>query len=96
MICLRKGFTDDAIRIFKGILEKGDQGHLGAKYEAAAHYNLGQSYRRKEMEPQAMAEFNAVLDTWPSSEYARRSRAILAHSREMESPGDEENPVDNP
>ena len=73
VLCLQRGFTDDAIRVFKHILEEGAQGHLGAKYESAAHYNLGEAYLRKDMEAQATVEFNAVLDTWPASEYARRA-----------------------
>jgi hypothetical protein len=97
VLCLHKGFPDDAIRIFKGVLEKTGQGRLGAKYVAAAHYNLGQAYRRKQMEAQAIAEFNAVLDTWPASEYARRARSILAHSRGEDIPaGEEEDSADKP
>ena len=88
-LSLQKGRTDEAIRVFKDVLESGSQGHLGAKYEAAAHYNLGQAYRRKDMETQAIAEFNAVLETWPASEYARRARSILAHSRHNIKPTDE-------
>jgi tetratricopeptide (TPR) repeat protein len=96
-LCLQKGDLDQAIGIFKGILEKASQEHLGAKYEAAVHYNLGQAYRRKGMEAQALAEFNAVLDTWPGSEYARRSRSILAHSRSNMNLSDaEEEIVDKP
>ena len=87
-LSLQKGHTDEAIRVFKDILEKADQDHLGLKYEAAAHYNLGRAYRRKDLEAQAIAEFNAVLDTWPASEYARRASSILAHSRHTIKPTD--------
>jgi tetratricopeptide (TPR) repeat protein len=90
VICLRKGFPDEAIRVFKDVLEQAGQGRLGVKYRAAAHYNLGQAYRRKQMEAQAIAEFNAVLDTWPASEYARRARSILAHNRDENMPASEE------
>ncbi len=97
VLCLQRGFTDDAIRVFKDILEKAAQGRLGAKYESAAHYNLGQAYRRKDMEAQAIAEFNAVLDTWPASEYARRASSILAHSRHKDKPtGKEEDTAEKP
>jgi len=87
-LCLQKGAIDEAIRVFKSILENASQDRLGAKYEAAAHYNLGQAYRRKDMEAQAIVEFNAVLDTWPASEYARRASSILAHSSHKIKPTD--------
>jgi tetratricopeptide (TPR) repeat protein len=96
-LCMQKGHLDEAIGIFKGILEKASPEHLGAKYEAAVHYNLGQAYRRKDLEAQAIAEFNAVLDTWPASEYAHRASSILAHSRHKINPSDaEEDTPDKP
>lgn len=96
-LCLQKGFIDEAIHIFKGILEKASQDRLGVKYEAATHYNLGQAYRRKDLEAQAIAEFNAVLDTWPASEYAHHASSILAHSRHRINPTDpEEDTPDKP
>jgi tetratricopeptide (TPR) repeat protein len=96
-LCLQQGFFDEAIRMLKGILENASRDHLGAKYEAAAHYNLGVAYRRKGQETQAIVEFNAVLDTWPASEFARRSRSILAHSRHKDNPTDsDEDTSDKP
>jgi len=80
-LCLQKGDLDGSIEAFKAILEMTDQGHLGAKYEAAAHFNLGQAYRRKDLEAQAIVEFNNVLETWPASEYAHHAANMLAHSR---------------
>jgi tetratricopeptide (TPR) repeat protein len=49
-LCLQQGALDEAIHTFKSILEKAGQGYLGVKHEAAAHYNLGHAYRRKDME----------------------------------------------
>jgi tetratricopeptide (TPR) repeat protein len=96
-LCLQKGLLDEAIGVFKSILEETNQGHLGAKYESAAHYNLGQAYRRKNLEAQAIAEFNTVLDTWPASEYAHHAAKILAHSRQKIKPSDvEEDTPDKP
>jgi tetratricopeptide (TPR) repeat protein len=83
---LQQGALDDAIALFKDILQEADQGHLGVKYEAATHYNLGVAYRRKKMDAQATLEFNAVLDTWPVSEYARRAQAALEHGRHKDKP----------
>jgi tetratricopeptide (TPR) repeat protein len=74
---LQRGELDGAISIFKDILEEVKRGHLGVKNEAATHYNLGVAYLRKNMETQATVEFNAVLDTWPASEFANRAAKAL-------------------
>ena len=79
--CLQRNALDEAITILKGVLQKARLGYLGVKYESAAHYNLGVAYRRKNMEAQATTEFNAVLDTWPASVYARRAEIALAQKR---------------
>ena len=84
--CLQRNTLDQAISIFKSVLEKAGQGYLGVKYESAAHYNLGVAYRRKNMEAQAIAEFNAVLDTWPASVYARRAEMALAQGHHKDKP----------
>ncbi len=63
--------------MFEGVLQECGKGHLGLKYEAACHYNLGVTYRRKQSEARATAEFNKVLEVWPVSEYARRAQAAL-------------------
>ncbi len=76
--CLQQGRHDEAIANFQDILESADRGYLGVKYEAAVHYNLGVAYRRKELETQAVREFNAAIDTWPASEYARQAEIALA------------------
>lgn len=78
---LAAGALDEAIVIFRDVLQKAGQGYLGVKYEAATHYNLAVAYRRKGVEAQAVAEFNAVLDTWPTSVYARGARAALEQTR---------------
>ena len=83
---LQRNALDQAISIFKFVLEKTGQGYLGVKYESAAHYNLGVAYRRKNMEAQAIAEFNAVLDTWPASVYARQADIALAQGRHKDKP----------
>ena len=84
--CLQRNALDEAIAIFQDVLQKVGQGYLGIKYEAAAHYNLGVAYRRKKMDAQATLEFNAVLDTWPASVYARRAEMALEQSRRKEKP----------
>jgi tetratricopeptide (TPR) repeat protein len=81
---LQRNALDEAITIFQDVLQKVGQGYLGVKHEAAAHYNLGVAYRRKKLEAQAIAEFNAVLDTWPTSVYARRAEMALEQGRHKE------------
>jgi len=83
---LQQGANDPAIAIFKDALQKAGQGYLGLKYEAATHYNLAVAYRRKGLDAQATIEFNAVLDTWPVSEYARRAKAALEQGRHKSTP----------
>ena len=84
--CLQRKLLDEAITIFKSVLNQAGQGYLGIKYESAAHYNLGVAYRRKNMEAQAITEFNAVLDTWPASVYARHAQMALESSRHKDKP----------
>ena len=84
--CLQRKSLDEAITIFKSVLDQTGQGYLGVKYESAAHYNLGVAYRRKNLEVQAIAEFNAVLDTWPASVYARHAQIALEQSRHKDKP----------
>lgn len=87
VVCLQRGALDQAIAIFQEILQRAGQGHLGARYEAATHYNLGLAYRRKHLDAQATMEFNAVLEAWPFSEYARHAAAALEQKRHKNVPG---------
>ena len=83
---LQQHKLDEAIAIFDEVLEQGGQGYLGVKYEAAAHYNLGVAYLRKNMDAKASIAFNAVVDTWPASEYARRAEVALEKHRRKKTP----------
>jgi tetratricopeptide (TPR) repeat protein len=74
---LQQGDPDTAIRMLEEILKEADSGRVGVKQEAAAHYNLGVAYLRKNMEPRAKVEFNKVLENWPASIYARHARTAL-------------------
>jgi len=77
---------DEAIAVFDNILEQAGHGYLGVKYEAATHYNLGVAYLRKNMDARASIAFNAVIDTWPASEYARRAEVALEKHRRKNNP----------
>lgn len=83
---LQQKKLDEAIAIFDDVLEQTEQGYLGVKYEAAAHYNLGVAYLRKNMDARASIAFNAVIDTWPASEYARRAEVALEKHRRKNTP----------
>ncbi len=82
---LQQGNLDTAIAMYRDVLDKAE-GHLGIKHEAAAHYNLGVAYLRKGMDAPATVEFNAVVDTWPASPYARRAEAVLEKRRRKNVP----------
>jgi tetratricopeptide (TPR) repeat protein len=78
---LQRQELDEAIAAFREVIEQAKTGYLGVKYEAAARYNLGVAYLRKNMVADATIAFNAVVDTWPASEYARRAETALEKQR---------------
>ncbi|MDI6770169.1 MAG: hypothetical protein QMD04_10910 [Anaerolineales bacterium] len=84
VMSMQQGAIDNAIAALTGILQKAGEGFLGLRHEAAAHYNLGAAYRRKGLEAQAIREFNATMDTWPASPYARRAEDALKQGRQKE------------
>ena len=79
---LQQGALAEAIAAFKEVLQQAGAGHLGIKYEAAAHYNLGLAYRRNDQELLAVGEFRQVLDVWPVSECARRAQVCLKKDKQ--------------
>lgn len=83
---LQQKKLDEAIAIFTTVLQQAEQGYLGVKYEAATHYNLGVAYLRKNMDARASIAFNAAIDTWPASEYARRAEVALEKHRRINRP----------
>jgi len=78
---LQQEKTDEAVAALTSLLEKPRGADLGARHEAAAHYNLGVAYRRKQMEAPAIREFNSAVDAWPASPFARRAEEALAQGR---------------
>ncbi|GAB4505269.1 MAG: hypothetical protein Fur0043_22640 [Anaerolineales bacterium] len=78
---LQQHKLDEAIATFQDVLQQAHGGYLGIKYEAAAHYNLGVAYLRKNRGADATIAFNAVVDTWPASEYAHLAEAALERQR---------------
>lgn len=93
-LLLQKNQLDESISMFTDVLTQANEGYLGVKYEAAAHFNLGVAYLRNNNNSMAIVEFNAVLDTWPVSLYARRAQEALEHQRKKAAPHVEDKPVD--
>ncbi|HSB66451.1 MAG TPA: hypothetical protein VLD65_07720 [Anaerolineales bacterium] len=85
VLLLQKNQLDESVALFTSVLSQANKGFLGVKYEAAAHYNLGVAYLRKNNPSMATVEFNATLDTWPASLYARRAQQALQRQREKTS-----------
>jgi tetratricopeptide (TPR) repeat protein len=76
-LLLQENQLDESISMFMDVLSQSRHGYLGAKYEAAAHYNLGVACLRKNNPARATVEFNAAIDTWPASLYAHRAQEAL-------------------
>lgn len=66
-----------AVTALREVLASAGGGFLGAKSTAACHYNLGVAYLKQGLDAQASLEFNAVLEDWPMTEYARYARIAL-------------------
>jgi len=74
---IHRGRLDEAIETLRQVLAQSGSGYLGVKQESGCHYNLGVAYQKKGLDSQAVLEFNAVLETWPASEYARYASIAL-------------------
>lgn len=77
VLALQRGHPDEAVARLRQVLEAAESGYLGIKCQAACYYNLGVAYQRQGNDAQATLAFNAVLDTWPATEYARYARIAL-------------------
>jgi len=92
---LQENKLNDSITLFKDVLDQKNQGSLGVKYEAAAHFNLGVAYLRSSNNSSASIEFNATIDTWPASLYAQRAQQALERLRHKDSAPRADTPADN-
>ena len=84
---------DEAIALFKEVLNPDKHAYLGVKYEAAAHFNLGVAYLRNESHSMATIEFNSTIDTWPASLYAQSAQQALDRQRHKEGGAAEDTPA---
>lgn len=87
VLLLRQGQPEEAIQVLENVLAEGQDSHLGLKYEAAAHYNLGVAYRRAGRHAAATREFNQVLGLMPGSVFALHAEKALEAGRRK--PGEE-------
>jgi tetratricopeptide (TPR) repeat protein len=94
ILLLQKNQLNESISMFKEILSQANQGYLGVKYEAAAHFNLGVVYLRNNNNSMATVEFNSVLDTWPASLYAHRAQEALERQRTKAASHDDNEPAE--
>ncbi len=73
---LQLGRAEEAYQILRPVVT--DPGvRLGAKYQAAACYNLGLAARRTGREAEAVCRFNEAIDALPGSIYAYGARQAL-------------------
>jgi tetratricopeptide (TPR) repeat protein len=93
ILLLQRNQLDESVALFTSVLSQANKGFLGVKYEAAVHYNLGVAYLRKNNPSMATVEFNAVLDTWPASVYARRAQQALERQRNKVTSQEDNKPV---
>ncbi len=84
VLALHSGRPEEAVATLRQVLAAADSGYLGVKCLAACHYNLGVAYLRQGQDAQASLAFNAVLDTWPATEYARYARIALEKRKKNE------------
>ncbi|MBC7226847.1 MAG: tetratricopeptide repeat protein [Thermoflexales bacterium] len=76
------GKPEEAYQILHSIVTDPEV-RLGAKYQAAACYNLGLACRRTGREAEAIQRFNEAIDALPGSVYAYGARQALKKDREQ-------------
>ncbi len=73
---MQTGALDEAIATFNDVLEHKE--YLGSKHRAAANYNLGMAYLKKNQESRALAALAQAAEASPTSDYGRRADAYLS------------------
>lgn len=82
---IKQNKVGDAIAVLEGLLKEEQAGYLGAKHEAAAHYNLGIAYLKADKRALATIELNKAIEAMPLSVYAVRAEKLLG---ELRKPGE--------
>ncbi len=79
---IQTGKPEEAYQILQCIVANPET-RLGAKYQAAACYNLGLACRRTGREAEAIQRFNEAIDALPGSVYAHGARQALKKRQEI-------------
>lgn len=99
VVQLRRQNPESAQALFEMVLQEAESGHLGHKYEAGCHYNLALALQRQGKEAEAVRQFNATIDAFPNSVYAKASERALEQRRRGKTksaePGDDPEPEPN-
>ncbi len=77
VLLIKQNLLNEGIELLEGLLKGEEAAYLGAKYEAAAHYNLGVAYLKAHKDALAVVELNKTIETMPLSEYAVRAERAL-------------------
>jgi len=80
---LHGGQVDEAISTLKGVLADSQSSHLGIKYEAADHYNLGYAYELKGEDALSVIHYNQAIEVLPHSLYARAAESALKRRKQQ-------------
>jgi|DewCreStandDraft_4_1066084.scaffolds.fasta_scaffold00001_541 tetratricopeptide (TPR) repeat protein len=72
---------NEAVAMLEELLKGVGAEYLGAKHEAALHYNLGIAYRKLQKDALATVELNKAIEAMPLSEYALRAERALQEKR---------------
>lgn len=75
----------DAIAMLEGLLKGESAAYLGAKHEAAVHYNLGIAYLKDRKDTLATVELNRAIEAMPLSIYAVRAERALQEKHKSNS-----------
>jgi len=93
IVQLRRQDPQGAQALLESVLEAGEGGGLGLKYEAACRYNLGLALQRQGREAEAVRQFNEAIDVFPSSIFGRAAEQALEQRRrggqKAQGPGEE-------
>ena len=74
---IQQGDFDKSTGMLNEIIEKAKEGGVGIKYEAAAYFNQGVIYQKKNQDSAAIIAFNKVIEVFPVSLYAKKAEIAL-------------------
>ncbi len=81
IVQLRRKNPQSAQELFEIVLQDGETGGLGVKYEAACRYNLGLALQKQGKDAEAVKQFSEVSIIYPTSVYGQAAEKALANRR---------------